>query len=96
MLTASSHDAQRWAMAISETEEEAKDRERYGDLAERLAAAWISHQQGLASVDYALKKYVRGQDEDIGQGWIQIAKQVSRTMTESLASALAPLRPDEN
>ena len=83
-------------MAALETEEEAKDRARYSDLAERLAAAWISHQQGLASIDYALKRYVRGQGEGIGQGWIQIAKRVSQAMTESIEKAFAPLGPDEN
>jgi hypothetical protein len=83
-------------MATSDTEQEAKDRERYSDLAERLAAAWISHQQGLASVDYALKRYVRGQEPAIGQGWIQIAKQVSDLMTNSIERRFGPLPPDEN
>lgn len=78
-----------------ESEQEAKDRERYADLAERLAAAWISHQHGLASVDYALKRYVRGQESAIGETWIQIAKQVSETMTASLEREFAPL-PEEN
>jgi hypothetical protein len=65
------------AMATSDIEQEAKDRERYGDLAERIAAVWISHQQGFASVDYALKGYVRGQGDGICQGSIQIAKHVT-------------------
>jgi hypothetical protein len=83
-------------MAISESEQEANDRERYGDLAERLAAAWISHQQGLTSVDYALKRYVRGQEGRIGQVWIDIAKHVSDTMTASMERTFAPIPPDEN
>jgi hypothetical protein len=83
-------------MTAPETEQEAKDRERYSDLAERLAAAWISHQQGLASVDYTLKRYVRGHEPGISQLWIQIAKQVSHAMTEALEQAFAPPPANEN
>jgi len=43
-----------------------------------------------------LKRYVRGQEEGIGQGWIQIAKRVSHAMTESIEKAFAPLGLDEN
>jgi hypothetical protein len=78
-------------MTTPEREQQAKDRERYSDLAERLAAAWISHQHGRASIDYVLKKHVRDRNERIGQAGFRSR---SRSARRSLrwAMRLRPLR----
>lgn len=75
-------------MSPSETEQETKDRERYTDLAERLAAAWTSYRMGLSGVDSTLKQNRRPGAEPISQGWIQIAKQVNKVMGEAVMQVL--------
>jgi hypothetical protein len=62
------------------------DRERYGELARRLCAAYQSRQMGLASVDYTLKTYVN--NGEIGEYWIALAKRVSQEMADSVANLL--------
>ena len=67
-----------------------KDRERYTDLAERLAAAWISHREGLSGIDYVLKNRVRGK---IGDHWIYVAKQIDQKMTAAYVRLLSGTAP---
>ena len=57
---------------------EPKDRERYGELARRLCAAYQSKNMGLASVDYTLKTHVS--DAEIGDYWIELARSVTQDM----------------
>jgi hypothetical protein len=67
-----------------------KDRRLYTDLAERLAAAWISYREGLSGVDYVLKNRVRNR---IGDHWIYVAKQIDRTMTAAGIQMLSGAKP---
>jgi hypothetical protein len=52
-------------------------------LAERLCAAYISAQMGLASVDYVIKRYVRAIGEPPSDLWFQIAAFVSDVMRQA-------------
>lgn len=75
-----------------ETAEETRDRATYEDLAERICAAWMSHQQGLAAVDYMLKRLRRDRkDGGVHQSWIQIAKMINRSANESVVRLLSGL-----
>lgn len=81
-------------MSQTETDQESKDRARYTDLAERLAAAWVSYRMGMSGVDYTLKQNRRPGVEPISQGWIQMAKHVNQVMgrafIETLGGDLVP------
>lgn len=46
------------------------------ELARRLAAAFIAHQNGYKSIDYARKTYVDSSSKPIGSAWIEIARLV--------------------
>jgi hypothetical protein len=42
---------------------------------------------GNSSVDYALKNYVRGRDEPVGEYWLALARKVSTDMLAKSAQA---------
>jgi len=52
-------------------------------LAERLCASYVSTQMGFASVDYAIKKYVRSIGKPPSELWFQIAEFVSDVMAQA-------------
>jgi hypothetical protein len=60
--------------------EEQPTESEYEILAERLCAAYISTQMGLGSVDYVIKRYVRGTGEPPSEVWFQIAAFVGEVM----------------
>jgi hypothetical protein len=55
------------------------------DVARRLAAAWISSNQGLRGVDYTYKGM---KDEGIGAAWINLARVLTREMTGQFGDLL--------
>jgi hypothetical protein len=63
------------------------DHNAYEELARRLCAAYLSYNLGHASVDYTLKHYVQG---EVGAAWLQLAENVSKSMTNSIEQRLAP------
>jgi hypothetical protein len=63
--------------------EEQPTESEYEILAERLCAAYISAQRGLASVDYVIKRYVRAIGEPPSDLWFQIAAFVSDVMRQA-------------
>ena len=60
----------------------------FNDLAERLAAAAISHHIGNRSVDYTLKQDIRARGRVIGEYWQNLARKVRADMLASRESLL--------
>lgn len=55
--------------------------DRYRELARRFAAAFVSYQQGLKSVDYTLKTHIP-EDQEVGAYWLSLAERVMKEMVE--------------
>jgi hypothetical protein len=59
-----------------------KDRERYGTLARRIYAAWISSRRNHRSVDHVLRQYLPN-NQPVGDVGIEIAKDVDKRASEA-------------
>ena len=67
----------------------------YIGLARNLLAAYTAYRLGLRSIDYAMKTYVK---QDVGRSWLELAEEVDRNVSESIAKNLISLEdapPDE-
>lgn len=69
---------QDWADASADASDE-----YITEMAGRLAAAAISTQLGLKSIDYTHKQYIRDSKEDIGGAWRQMARLAIEIMNQS-------------